>query len=103
MQNGPWLTSLDAVGNAAGYSLVLLLVAFFRELFGTGRLMGVTILQPINEGGWYQPNGLMVLAPAAFILIGVFIWVVRSFRPEQVEEEFHVGALSEPGYGGDLR
>jgi Na+-transporting NADH:ubiquinone oxidoreductase subunit D len=103
MQNGPWLTFLDAVGNAGGYALVLILVAAFRELFGTGRLLGITVLTPVNEGGWYQPNGLMVLAPAAFILIGVFIWVVRSFRPEQVEEEFHVGALPEPGYQGDLR
>jgi Na+-transporting NADH:ubiquinone oxidoreductase subunit D len=103
MQNGPWLTFLDAVGNAGGYALVLILVAAFRELFGSGRLLGVTILTPVNEGGWYEPNGLMVLAPAAFILIGVFIWIVRSFRPEQVEEEFHVGALPEPGYEGDLR
>ncbi len=103
MQNGPWLTFLDAVGNAGGYALVLVLVAAFRELFGTGRLLGITLLQPVNEGGWYVPNGLMVLAPAAFILIGVFIWIVRSFRPEQVEEEFHVGALPEPGYQGDLR
>ena len=103
MQNGPWLTFLDSVGNAGGYALVLILVAAFRELFGSGRLLGITILQPVNEGGWYVPNGLMVLAPAAFILIGVFIWIVRSFRPEQVEEEFHVGALPEPGYEGDIR
>jgi len=103
MQNGPWLTFLDSVGNAGGYALVLILVAFVRELFGTGRLFGISILPTVSEGGWYVPNGLMVLAPAAFILIGVFIWVVRSFRPEQVEEEFHVGALSEPGYEGDLR
>ncbi|MDJ0851921.1 MAG: NADH:ubiquinone reductase (Na(+)-transporting) subunit D [Myxococcota bacterium] len=103
MQNGPWLTFLDALGNAGGYALVLILVAAVRELFGTGRLLGITILPPVNEGGWYFPNGLMVLAPAAFILIGLFIWVVRSVRPEQVEEEFHVGALPEPGYEGDLR
>jgi Na+-transporting NADH:ubiquinone oxidoreductase subunit D len=103
MQNGPWLTTLDAVGNAAGYSLVLILVAFLRELFGSGRVLGVSVLPTVSEGGWYVPNGLMVLAPAAFILIGCFIWVVRSVRPEQVEEEFHVGALSESGYEGDLR
>jgi Na+-transporting NADH:ubiquinone oxidoreductase subunit D len=103
MQNGPWLTTLDAVGNAAGYSLVLILVAFLRELFGSGRVFGVSVLPTVSEGGWYVPNGLMVLAPAAFILIGCFIWVVRSVRPEQVEEEFHVGALSESGYEGDLR
>jgi Na+-transporting NADH:ubiquinone oxidoreductase subunit D len=103
MQNGPWLTTLDAVGNAAGYSVVLILVAFLRELFGSGRVLGVSVLPTVSEGGWYVPNGLMVLAPAAFILIGCFIWVVRSVRPEQVEEEFHVGALSESGYEGDLR
>jgi Na+-transporting NADH:ubiquinone oxidoreductase subunit D len=103
MQNGPWLTFLDAVGNAGGYALVLIAVALFRELFGTGRIFGISILPTVSEGGWYVPNGLMVLAPAAFILIGCFIWVVRSFRPDQVEEEFHVGALSEPGYEGDLR
>jgi len=103
MQNGPWPSFLDGVGNAAGYSLVLILVAAFRELFGSGRLLGYSILPTVSEGGWYVPNGLMVLAPAAFILIGCFIWVVRAMRPEQVEEEFHVGALLEPGYQGDLR
>jgi Na+-transporting NADH:ubiquinone oxidoreductase subunit D len=103
MQNRPWPTCLDAVGNAAGYSLVLILVAAFRELLGSGRLFGVTILPVVSEGGWYVPNGMMALAPAAFILIGCFIWVVRSLRPEQNEEEFHVGALPEPGYEGDLR
>jgi len=103
MQNGPWASFLDGVGNAAGYSLVLVLVAAFRELFGAGKLFGITILPTVSEGGWYVPNGLMVLAPAAFILIGCFIWAVRSVRPEQVEEEFYVGALPEPGYEGDLR
>jgi Na+-transporting NADH:ubiquinone oxidoreductase subunit D len=103
MQNGPWASFLDAVGNSAGYGLVLLLVAALRELFGSGRLLGVVVLPVVSEGGWYVPNGLMALAPAAFILIGCFIWVVRSVKPEQVEEEFHVGALPEPGYEGDLR
>ncbi len=103
MQNKPWPAFLDAVGNSAGYALVLVLVAFFRELFGSGKLFGFTILQSVNEGGWYVPNGFMVMAPAAFILIGCFIWAVRAYRPEQVEEEFHVGALLEPGYEGDLR
>ncbi len=103
MQNPPGLSVLDAVGNAAGYSLVLLVVGFVRELFGTGRVAGISILPTVSEGGWYQPNGLMVLAPAAFILIGCFIWVVRSYKPEQREEEFSVGALLEPGDEGDLR
>jgi Na+-transporting NADH:ubiquinone oxidoreductase subunit D len=103
MQNGPWMSFLDSVGNAGGYGIVLILVAAFRELFGSGRLLGVSVLPTVSEGGWYVPNGLMVLAPAAFILIGCFIWVVRSLKPDQVEEEFHVGALLEPGYEGDLR
>ncbi len=103
MQNPPRLALIDAVGNAAGYGLVLLLVAFARELFGTGRVFGVSILPTVNEGGWYVPNGFMVLAPAAFILIGCFIWAVRSFKTDQIEEEFSVGALLEPGYEGDLR
>jgi Na+-transporting NADH:ubiquinone oxidoreductase subunit D len=103
MQNPPRLSLIDGVGNGLGYALVLMLVAFFRELFGSGKLFGVTILQPVNEGGWYVPNGLMVLAPAAFFLIGCFIWVVRSYKPEQVEEDFRVGALFESGHEVDLR
>lgn len=96
IQNPVKLSFLDAVGNAAGYSMILLVVAFFRELFGTGRLFGFTILTPVTEGGWYQPNGLMVLSPAAFLLIGCFIWLLRWRKPEQVEEEFHAGHLLEP-------
>jgi len=103
MQNPPRLSVIDALGNGLGYSLVLMLVAVVRELFGTGKIAGITILQPVNEGGWYVPNGLMVLAPSAFILIGCFIWTVRSWRPEQVEEGFHVGALLESGHEGDIR
>ena len=103
MQNPPGLTFLDSVGNAGGYALVLVVVAAFRELFGSGRLFGISILPTVSEGGWYVPNGLMVLAPGAFILIGCFIWAVRAWKPDQNEEEFHVGALLEPGYEGDLR
>jgi len=89
MQNSPGPSVLDAIGNAGGYALVLMVVGLFRELFGSGKIFGVTVL-----GEWYQPNGLMVLAPSAFLLIGVFIWVVRSYKPDQVEEEFHVGDLA---------
>jgi Na+-transporting NADH:ubiquinone oxidoreductase subunit D len=87
MQNGPKASAFDAIGNAAGYSLVLLLVATIRELFGFGTLFGVTILPVVTEGGWYVPNGLMVSSPAAFFLIGTFIWIVRALKPAQVEEE----------------
>jgi Na+-transporting NADH:ubiquinone oxidoreductase subunit D len=103
MQNPVRVSAMDALGNGAGYAVVLLAVAFVRELFGSGKLFGITILQTVSEGGWYVPNGLMVLAPAAFFLIGGFIWAVRAWKPEQVEEEFHVGALLEPGHEGSLR
>jgi Na+-transporting NADH:ubiquinone oxidoreductase subunit D len=87
MQNGPGLSFMDGIGNGLGYGLVILVVGFFRELFGSGTLYGVQILQPVTEGGWYQPNGLMVLAPAAFFLIGIFIWILRTIKPEQVTED----------------
>jgi len=103
MQNSPKLSVIDGLGNGFGYGLVLMVVAFFRELFGSGKLFGYTVLQPVTEGGWYHPNGLMLLAPAAFFLIGCFIWAVRSWKPEQVEEDFRVGTLFEPGYEGHIR
>jgi Na+-transporting NADH:ubiquinone oxidoreductase subunit D len=103
MQNKPSLSFIDGIGNGLGYSMVLMIVAFARELLGSGKVFGFTILPLTNEGGWYEPNGLMLLAPAAFFLIGCFIWIVRSWRPEQVEEDFHVGALLEPGHEGSLR
>jgi Na+-transporting NADH:ubiquinone oxidoreductase subunit D len=103
MQNSPKVSFIDGIGNGLGYGLVLMLVAFMRELFGSGKLFGLTVFPLVTEGGWYQPNGLMLLAPAAFFLIGIFIWVVRAWKPEQVEEDFHVGALFEPGHEGNLR
>ena len=103
MQNGPKLSLIDGIANGVGYSIVLLAVGFFRELFGSGSLFGYTILTPVTQGGWYVPNGLMLLAPAAFFLIGCFIWAVRSWKPEQIEEEFHVGALLELGNESHLR
>jgi Na+-transporting NADH:ubiquinone oxidoreductase subunit D len=103
MQNPPKLALVDGVANGLGYSIVLMAVALFRELFGSGSIFGYTILQPVNQGGWYVPNGLMLLAPAAFFLIGCFIWAVRSWKPEQIEEEFHIGALLELSNEGHLR
>ena len=87
MQNPPVASFVDGVGNGLGYGLVLLVVGFFRELFGSGKLFGVTILPLVQDGGWYQPNGLMVLSPAAFFLIAVFIWVLRTFKPAQITED----------------
>jgi len=103
MQNKPFLSVIDGFGNGLGYGLVLMAVAFVRELFGSGKLFGFSIMPLTTEGGWYEPNGMMLLAPAAFFLIGCFIWVVRTWKTEQVEEDFHVGALLEPGHEGSLR
>jgi Na+-transporting NADH:ubiquinone oxidoreductase subunit D len=87
MQNGPGMSFLDALGNGFGYSIILLGVAFFRELLGSGTLFGVTLLKSVNDGGWYTPNGLLVLAPGAFFLIGLFIWAQRTWKPNQVEAD----------------
>lgn len=86
MQNGPILSFLDGLGNGVGYSLVLMAVAFFRELFGSGSLFGVVLMRSVTDGGWYTSNGLMVLSPGAFFLIAFFIWAVRTWKPEQIEE-----------------
>lgn len=104
MQNKPWVSFVDGIGNGLGYATILVIVAVFRELIGSGSLLGYTILKPVTQGGWYVPNGLMLLAPAAFFLIGSFIWILRTYwKPAQIEEEFHVGALLELGNEGHLR
>jgi Na+-transporting NADH:ubiquinone oxidoreductase subunit D len=87
MKNPPLISMLDGLGNGLGYSLVLLLVGFVRELFGSGKLFGYPVLSTVSEGGWYQPNGLMLLAPSAFFIIGLLIWALRTWKPEQVETE----------------
>ena len=86
MKNPVWPSILDGLGNGLGYSAVLIVVAVIREFFGTGGLMGLQILPKVTEGGWYYPNGLMMLAPSAFFIIGLMIWVVRVLRPAQVEK-----------------
>lgn len=85
MQNGPWLSFLDGVGNGLGYSVLLLFVAFWRELLGSGSLFGFTLLNPVSDGGWYVTNGLLLLPPSAFFIIGLTIWALRAWKPEQVE------------------
>ncbi|MDH5559266.1 MAG: NADH:ubiquinone reductase (Na(+)-transporting) subunit D [Deltaproteobacteria bacterium] len=87
MKNGVGLSLLDGLGNALGYSLILFVVGFIRELTGSGKLLGFNILTPITEAGWYQPNGLMLLPPSAFFLIGIFIWILRSWKKDQVEKD----------------
>ncbi|MEE4246305.1 MAG: NADH:ubiquinone reductase (Na(+)-transporting) subunit D [Kangiellaceae bacterium] len=85
MKNGPVMSFIDGIGNGLGYSALLLTVGFFRELFGSGSLFGYTILESVKNGGWYQTNGLLVLPPSAFFIIGLLIWALRSWKKEQVE------------------
>ena len=87
MQNKPLPSFMDGIGNGLGYSVLLLVLGFIRELFGAGSLFGVQVLPSIADGGWYQTNGLLLLPPSAFFLIGFFIWAVRAWKPEQVEED----------------
>jgi len=86
LKNPPGASLLDGLGNGLGYSLVLLVVAFFRELLGAGKLLGVTLLTPYTEGGWYVPNGLLVLPASAFFLIGFLIWALRTWKPETLKD-----------------
>ena len=87
MQNRPSLSVMDGLGNGFGYSLILLATGFFRELLGSGKLFGHTVLPLATEGGWYTPNGLMTLSAGAFFIIGGFIWALRIWKHDQVEEE----------------
>ncbi|MBA3315223.1 MAG: NADH:ubiquinone reductase (Na(+)-transporting) subunit D [Planctomycetaceae bacterium] len=87
MKNAPGISFLDGIGNGLGYGLVLIIVGFFRELIGNGTLFGYSLMPSVSLGGWYVPNGLMLMPPSAFFLIGVFIWLVRTWKPEQVEKE----------------
>ncbi len=87
MKNAPGISFLDGIGNGLGYGVVLIVVGTVRELFGSGSLLGYTIFKTEKLGGWYSPNGLLLLAPSAFFLIGLFIWAVRTWKPEQVERE----------------
>ena len=83
---------IDGVGNGLGYSIVLMVVATIRELFGSGSLFGFEVLTLVNNGGWYNPMGLMLLAPSAFFIIGLLIWALRSWKTEQIEEpEYEIG------------
>ena len=97
MKNPPLPSFLDGIGNGLGYSVVLMIVAFFRELFGAGKLWGYEVLQVSTEGGWYVANGMMLMPPSAFFLIGLFIWVLRVSKKDQVEQpDFKITANSRP-------
>ena len=86
MQNPPVASFVDGIGNGLGYGLILFLVGFVRELFGSGSLFGFTVLETVNNGGWYVPNGMLLLPPSAFFIIGLVIWAFRTWKPEQVED-----------------
>lgn len=87
MKNKPIASFVDGIGNGLGYTVILLAVAVIRELFGSGKLMGYSILPLTTEGGWYQSNGLLLLPACSFFIIGCFIWLIRTLRPEQQEKE----------------
>ena len=87
MQNPPLASFVDGIGNGMGYGIILVVVGFIRELTGSGKLFGLTIMPTVNEGGWYVPNGMMLTSSAAFFLIALFIWGLRTWKPNQVEAE----------------
>ncbi|WP_070886873.1 NADH:ubiquinone reductase (Na(+)-transporting) subunit D [Pseudomonas sp. D1-3] len=87
MQNPPVLSFFDGIGNGLGYSAMLIALGIIRELFGAGKLMGYTIIPVVNDGGWYQPNGMLLLPPSAFFLIGLFIWGIRVWKTDQIEKK----------------
>ncbi len=86
MKEPPLESFVDGLGNGIGYGVILVIVAALRELIGSGKLFGVTIMQTVQDGGWYQANGLFLLAPSAFFIIAFIIWGLRTWKPEQVEE-----------------
>lgn len=87
MKNPPLLSIVDGLGNGFGYGLILMIVSFFREFFGSGTIFGFEVLKTVNNGGWYMPNGLMILAPSAFFIIGLIIWLFKTINPKLQEGE----------------
>jgi Na+-transporting NADH:ubiquinone oxidoreductase subunit D len=97
MKNPPLPSFIDGVGNGLGYSLILMVVAFIRELLGAGKLWGYQVLPVSTEGGWYVANGMMLMPPSAFFLIGMIIWVIRAWKKSQLEKpDFVITANSRP-------
>jgi Na+-transporting NADH:ubiquinone oxidoreductase subunit D len=86
MQNTVSDSFFDGIGNGLGYSLILIVVGFIRELFGSGKIFGFEVMKLQSADGWYEPNGLMLLPPSAFFIIGIFIWILRTAKPEQMED-----------------
>ncbi|NOX17559.1 MAG: NADH:ubiquinone reductase (Na(+)-transporting) subunit D [Chlorobi bacterium] len=86
LKNPPIASFIDGIGNGLGYTFILILLAFVRELFGSGKLLGYSILPLSTDGGWYVANGMLLMPPSAFFLIGFIIWIIRTLKPEQMEE-----------------
>ncbi|MBD9362492.1 NADH:ubiquinone reductase (Na(+)-transporting) subunit D [Methylomonas fluvii] len=100
MKNPPLQSFVDGIGNGLGYSLILVIVALFRETLGSGKLLGFDVLPLVKNGGWYVPNGMMLLPPSAFFIIGLIIWGFRTWKPKQVEHnEFKIMSIAH-GEGG---
>ena len=98
MKNPPLPSFMDGLGNGLGYSLILMIVAFFRELFGAGTLWGIVILPTTTNGGWYVANGMMLMPPSAFFIIGLLIWALRSWKKSQIEKaEYKLSPNAKPG------
>ncbi len=87
MKNDPVSSFWDGIGNGLGYSVILLICGVIRELTGSGKLLGFTVLKSVTDGGWYVPNGLMLLSPSAFFIIGLTIWVIRTWKPDQYDRD----------------
>ena len=97
MKNPPLPSFMDGLGNGLGYSLILMIVAFFRELFGAGTLWGIVILPTTTNGGWYVANGMMLMPPSAFFIIGLLIWALRSWKKSQIEKaEYKLSPNAKP-------
>lgn len=99
MNTPPKESFIDGIGNGLGYSAMLLVVGTIREILGSGTWFGITILPKIADGGWYVPNGLMLLPPSAFFVIGLLIWAIRTYKPDQVEKpDFSEAEAAKPLY-----
>ena len=86
MGNRPWPSFLDALGNAAGYGVILIIVAFFRELLGSGTLLGLQVIPQAFYDAGYENNGMMILPPMALVVVGIIIWIQRGRRKELIED-----------------
>jgi len=100
MKNPPLQSFYDGIGNGLGYSVILIIVAIIRELFGAGKLLGIEILPLVQNGGWYEPNGLLLLPPSAFFIIGLLIWAIRTWKPVQVEQPDY--RINSTAHGADV-